>query len=218
MKPQANFNRIARLYRWLEYLMFGRTLQRCRLHYLPRLRQCKQALILGDGDGRFLACLLLQNLDLHADAIDSSASMLHLLRRNCEAATPTAHARLQTHCTNVLAFTLVPSCDLVVSHFFLDCLTQHELDSHIAHIAPALTPQATWLISDFRVPAGPMRLPARIFIRSLYLAFRILTGLRPTRLPDHATPLTRAGFTRISHHYLLAGVLATELWQSPAAK
>jgi hypothetical protein len=58
-----------------------------------------------------------------------------------------------------------------------------------------------------------MRLPAKIIVRTLYLAFRILTGLRTTHLPDHATPLTHAGLARISHHHRLAGILTAELWQ-----
>jgi hypothetical protein len=79
-----------------------------------------------------------------------------------------------------------------------------------------LPPGALWLISDFRIPpGGPLRLPARLIVRSLYLAFRILTGLRTTQLPDHATPLLQAGLTRQAHHLLLAGLLTTELWQTP---
>jgi hypothetical protein len=61
-----------------------------------------------------------------------------------------------------------------------------------------------------------MRLPARLLVRSLYLAFRILTGLRTTRLPDHATPFTAAGFTQIAGHLSLAGLLTTQLWQLTA--
>ena len=113
----------------------------------------------------------------------------------------THHAtRLQTHQTNALTFTPTHPYDLVVTHFFLDCLTQPELEALIQRLTPALEPNALWLISDFRIPTGPMRLPARAMVRSLYLAFRILTGLRTTRLPDHATPLTAAGFTQIAGH------------------
>ena len=209
----ASFDRIARPYRYLEYLTLGRALDRARLHYLPALAQRKRALILGDGDGRFLAQLLAQNPNLQADAVDTSATMLHLLRKRCEANA----TRLQTHQIEALAFT--PSnpekYDLVVTHFFLDCLTQSELETLISRITPHLTPKALWLISDFSIPLrGPMRLPARAYIRSLYLAFRILTGLRATHLPDHAAPLTQAGLTRIVHHHLLYGLLTAELWQT----
>ena len=214
---QPNFDRIARPYRWLEYLTVGKALERCRFHFLPQLLDCRRALILGDGDGRFTASLLAANPSLQADALDISPAMLALLRRHCEAAAPDAAGRLRTHQANALAFPYAASTrpyDLVVAHFFLDCLTQPELDGLIARIAPALAPGALWLVSDFRIPPGPMRLPARAYIRSLYFAFRVLTGLRTTKLPDHAIPLRKSGFTRKAHHHLLAGLLTTQLWQA----
>src|SRR5206468_3304021 len=53
-----NFNLIARPYRALEHLTFGPALQRTRTHFLPLLADRQNALILGDGDGRFTAALL----------------------------------------------------------------------------------------------------------------------------------------------------------------
>ena len=205
---EVTFDLIARPYRWLEYLTLGPTLQRCRTHFIPALLHHKNALILGDGDGRFLAQLLSANPHLHADAVDTSANMLQLLEQRCQAAN-----RLQTHHTDALTFTPIHSCDLVATHFFLDCLTQPELESLIARLTPHLEPHAIWLVSDFRIPAaGPMRPIARFIIRGLYLTFRLLTGLRTTRLPDHAAALT-PGFTLIAQHHSLAGLLTTELWQ-----
>jgi SAM-dependent methyltransferase len=224
-----NFDLIARPYRWCEYLTLGKALENCRNHFLPQLLDRHHALVLGDGDGRFLAQLLKHNSNLHADAVDISAAMLHLLRQRCKAAVPNAALRLRTHHANALTFPLQRESDapdgydtpdgyggydLVVTHFFLDCLTQPELDTLVTRIAPTLAPGALWLISDFRIPAGPMRLPAKLLIRCLYLAFRVLTGLRTTRLPDHSTPLTQSGFTRIAHQHRLAGLLTTELWQT----
>ncbi len=208
-----DFNLIARPYRWLEYLTLGTALEHCRNYYLPQLHNRDHALVLGDGDGRFLAQLLKQNQHLRADAVDISATMLQLLSKRCEGATPNTTNRLRTHNAYALTLPLEGPYDLVVTHFFLDCLTQPDLNALITRIAPTLTPGALWLISDFRIPPGPMRLPARLLVRSLYLAFRLLTGLRTTRLPDHATPLMQAGLTRISAQHRLAGLLTTELWQ-----
>jgi ubiquinone/menaquinone biosynthesis C-methylase UbiE len=215
---RPNFNRIARPYRWLEYFTLGLSLQHCRTHFLPNLRDCKHALIFGDGDGRFLAKLYTANPTLRATAVDTSATMLDLLRHRCEAVAFSVKTRLRTCNHSALDHAPSSKTDLVIAHFFFDCLTQFELDTLIGRIAKNVRPNATWLISDFRIPTGPMRLPARLFIRILYLAFRILTGLRTTALPDHATPLSRAGFTRISHHHSLAGILTTELWQAPDTK
>jgi SAM-dependent methyltransferase len=208
-----NFNRIARSYRFLEYITLGKALENCRNHYLPQLLDRRNALVIGDGDGRFLAQLLAQNPHLQADAVDTSRIMLQLLRKRCEEATPDAKRRLRTYQSNALTFPLPNSCDLIVTHFFLDCLTQPELNALVNRIAKETRPGTLWLISDFRIPPGPMQYPAKLLVRSLYLAFHLLTGLRTTHLPDHATPLTQAGFVKISQQQRLAGILTTELWQ-----
>ncbi|MEO6912235.1 MAG: class I SAM-dependent methyltransferase [Edaphobacter sp.] len=213
MKTEPDFNRIARPYRWLEYVTLGTALESCRTHYLPQLLNRRHALVLGDGDGRFLADLMAANPQLQAEAVDSSATMLRLLRQRCEATSCNAAARLQIHHTPALSFAPAGPYDLVVTHFFLDCLTQPEIKTLIDRVAPALAPDALWLISDFRIPPGAMRLPARIVVRTLYLAFRLLTGLRTNHLPDYRTPLTQAGLSRVAHHQSLAGLLSTELWQ-----
>ena len=218
MRPTApNFNLIARPYRSLEYLTLGKALEKCRLHYLPHLLDRHRALVLGDGDGRFLAQLLTHNPHLHADAVDTSATMLGLLRERCEAESPDANTRLRTHHADALALPLKDPedfYDLVVTHFFLDCLTQSDLNTLIERTTKHLRPGALWLVSDFRIPDGPMHLPATLIVRTLYLAFRLLTGLRTTHLPDYATPLTKAGLTQIAEHHNLGGLLTTELWQT----
>ena len=212
-KP-VNFDHIARPYRWLEYLSLGHTLERSRLHFLSALLEQKRALALGDGDGRFTAILLATNSTIHVTAVDISAAMLALLRNRCA---PNS-TRLETNQASALTVPLHGPYDLLITHFFLDCLPQPDLETLIARTTPMLAPKALWAISDFRIPSGPLRLPARIYIRSLYLAFRILTGLRTTHLPDHATPLAQAGFTRIGHHGSLAGLLTSELWQAPSQR
>ncbi|WP_158943011.1 class I SAM-dependent methyltransferase [Granulicella sp. S190] len=218
MPDQPNFDFIARPYRSLEYLTLGRALERCRLHFLPNLIQQRRALVLGDGDGRFLAELFVQNPQLVADAIDTSATMLQLLRQRCEARAPESSSRLTTCQTSALLCPLGKSYDLVITHFFLDCLNQSDLENLVNRITPRLSTGALWLISDFHIPQGLMHLPAKLMVRSLYLAFRILAGLRTTQLPDHVTPIRQAGFNRVAQQNRLFGLLTTELWQfNPAS-
>lgn len=213
MRSHANFNFIARPYRWLEYLTLGSRLERCRLHFLPHLRDQKKALVLGDGDGRFLAELMAAAPKLYADAVDSSSAMLRLLRRQCASRTLNAAARLETHHIDALAFRPVGPYDLIVTHFFLDCLDESSLNALVVRIRRSLAPGALWVVSDFRIPSGPMRLPALILVRGLYLAFRILTGLRTNRLPNHAEAMSEAGLVRTACHPSFSGMLITELWQ-----
>ncbi|HEY1993972.1 MAG TPA: class I SAM-dependent methyltransferase [Edaphobacter sp.] len=211
---EPDFNLIARPYRWFEYLTLGRALERCRDHFLGQLCDRRRALVLGDGDGRFLAQLLAHNPHLRADAVDTSITMLRLLRQRSEAATPDANTRLNIHHCDALTFPLAGRYDLVITHFFLDCLTQADLDTLVTQVASVLSPGGLWLVSDFRTPTGFMRLPAMALIRGLYFAFRVLTGLRTVRLPDHVTPFTRSGLIRVAQRHSFAGMLTTELWQA----
>jgi hypothetical protein len=181
------------------------------MHFLPSLMESRRALAIGDGDGRFLAKLLEKNDTLHATAIDSSAAMLKLLSKRCARFAK----RLEIQQVDVLRFVGTDSepYDLVVTHFFLDCLTQSEVELLAKHIDGLSAPGALWVVSDFRIAPGILRLPTRLFVRTLYFVFQILTGLKTRRLPDHASALASAGFTRIDSRLLLCGLLTTELWQ-----
>jgi SAM-dependent methyltransferase len=211
MKPVPNFDPVARPYRWMEYATFGRALQRCRTHFLPQLAHRRRALVLGDGDGRFTAALVAANSTIEVDAVDISAAMLRLLQRN----STSAGDRVRTHHIDALTFMPRATYDLIASHFFLDCLTQAEVEALVARLMPYLAADGLWAVSDFRIPEGRMEWPARILIAALYRAFRLLTGLRPDRLPDHAAAFSAAGFRCLSHHDSLLGVLRTELWSAP---
>lgn len=207
--PPPNFDRLARLYRPLEYLSFGPLLARTRAHFLPQLRGCRRALVFGDGDGRFLGSLLARIPGIEAEAVDLSPRMLGELQRRCA-----GHAdRLRLHCADARLFLPEGSPDLVVTQFFLDCLTPAELAQFVPRVAARMPPGALWLLSDFRVPPrGLAHVAARILVRSLYLAFRILTGLRVTTLPNHVAAFQRSGLRRVAHHDRLFGILRSELW------
>jgi len=208
--PPPNFNPVARIYRLTEYLSFGPLLQRARTHFLPQLPPLHQALVLGDGDGRFLARLLAREHHLSALAVDTSATMLRLLRHHCQ----TDIQRVRTLQASALTIIPAPGTDLIVTHFFLDCFTQPEVDALAKTLAANTAPGTFWLLSDFAIPPSLILRPfAALYIRFLYLAFRVLTGLRVTHLPDPQSALAAADFDRIARHEFLAGFIYTEVWQ-----
>ena len=199
-----DFNAIARPYCWLEYLSFGPMLERCRFHRLPELADAQRALVLGDGDGRFLARLLTQNPQIRADVVDLSPAMLRLL--NGRITKIRAQDRVTQHCADARDFTPTGSpCaiyDVVVTHFFLDCLTTAEVQALAARIRSHLRPGARWIVSEFAIPRGPLSIPARLIVLSLYAAFRLLTGLKAPRLPDHAAALRASNLALVDRYQL----------------
>ncbi len=208
------FDRLARPYRWMEYLTFGRALQRCRCQCLPNLGETRHALVLGDGDGRFTARLLARAPHANVHAVDASPAMLRALRRRCK--TAGTEDRVTTHLADLSRRLpqALQDCrfDLVATHFFLDCLTTAEVESLADRVKPLLSLDARWILSEFNIPASGFRLPARLLVRLLYLGFRLLTGLRTQQLPDYRAALLRTGFERLQTVQTLGGVLVSEVW------
>ena len=212
--PIPHFDGIARLYRWAEYLALGPLLKLTREEFLPALTERRQVLLLGDGDGRFTAALLRTAPALHAHAVDGSRTMLHLLHRRC---THDGLAkRLSLQQDSVLSAAIPAATDLIATHFLLDCLTQPELNSLALRLAVSVRPGCLWVVSEFGYPHHRLgRVLARLYLRLLYAAFRVLTGLVPQHLPDPEHGLFDAGFRRLERRERLGGFLYAELWQLP---
>lgn len=110
-----------------------------------------------------------------------------------------------------------PVYDAVASHCFLDCFRPEQLRQIIAIVARMTSPGARWLISDFCVPdAGWQRKRARLILGSLYVFFRVATGLTARRLtpPDHA--LKQAGFQLKERRLFNHGLLHSDVWSKGA--
>jgi Methyltransferase domain len=214
MNKPPDFNRLARLYRWMEFFSFGPWLALTRRTFLAQFTQTRRALVLGDGDGRFTASLLRANPSVQVDAVDASPAMLHALLRRAR-----PHAdRVNISPADVRAWqppVSAPPYDLIATHFFLDCLTTPEIRSLAATLRPAVSPSALWVVSEFAIPPGWRgRLFAGPLVAALYAAFGLLTGLAVRTLPDHASALQQAGFTLLHRRSRVGGLLIAELWSA----
>jgi SAM-dependent methyltransferase len=200
----------------MEWFSFGPLLHRCRCAFAGELKTARRALVLGDGDGRFTAELLRVNPEVQIDAVDASPAMLRALIRRAGADA----VRVRTIVADIRGWKPEgwERFDLVVSHFFLDCLTTDELEALASSVRRALKEDASWVVSDFAVPEGwAGRLAGRLLIGFLYRVFGVLTGLRIRRLPDHAAALRSAGFGLVERREMLSGLLFSEVWISKSA-
>jgi SAM-dependent methyltransferase len=221
MSRAPDFNRLARLYRWMEWFSFGPWLALTRFTFLDQLTGCRRALVLGDGDGRFTARLLKANPAVLIDAVDASSAMLRALHRRAGAEA----GRVCTHLADVREWKAAEwqppagesatAYDLIATHFFLDCLTTAEAAALAARLREVVAPSALWVVSEFADPGGWRgALLARPLVASLYLAFGWLTGLTVRALPDHASALGGAGFHLLARRARLGGLLVSELWSA----
>lgn len=190
-----NCDRIARWYRWMEYAAFGGALRKSREAFLFELGNPRRALVLGDGDGRFLQLFVALYPETCVDAVDVSAKMIELAGRRLG-------GRVQFHCADAREFNFEGPYDLAVAHFFFDCFDEEELASLIKRI-----PTKSWLVSEFRYTRW-----SRPIIRGLYLFFRVSTGLRVISIADYRAILETSGFKLEKEQKGLGGMVASESW------
>jgi ubiquinone/menaquinone biosynthesis C-methylase UbiE len=213
-----SFDALAPHYRWMEWILAGEKLQRCRTRFVEAITEPKTILIAGEGNGRFLAVCRRRHPNAIVHCVDASSRMLEL-----------AKARLIREGLNVESVHFVHaelpnwspperSFDLIVTHFFLDCFPGTTLERVVAKLSRAARPVSQWLLADFQVPGeGVAKFRARLLLRLMYSFFCVVTRLpaRSLHLPDPY--LEAGGFERREKCVSEWGLLRSDLWERSIA-
>ncbi|MDQ2712782.1 MAG: class I SAM-dependent methyltransferase [Acidobacteriota bacterium] len=201
---------IAPWYQILEYLAFGRRLEQHRFRFLSSAARAQKALVLGDGDGRFLKRFASAYPSLRIDSIEISSAMSALSKSSVG---NSANVRLMQGDARIFSFPQT-DYDFIATHFFLDCFAEADLEALVCKVAEHALPEALWIVSEFRKPAGFWRgLHAELWLRTMYLFFRFMTGLQTSKLPDHRRILQAHGFVLIEGEASMGQFVCSELWQ-----
>ncbi|BAM04408.1 class I SAM-dependent methyltransferase [Phycisphaera mikurensis] len=183
---RRGYDRLAGLYRGLEWLAFGDRLHRARVALLDRLPGEGRVLVLGDGDGRLLAAMCRARPRCRFVSVDLSGAMLARQRRRVADASPEAGGRVAFVRADALEHPLQEhGFDALVTAFFLDCFDAEQLGRGLPAWLGAVRPGGTWLLVDFVEPGGRLRrLHARVWLRLMHGFFRWQTGCPNRRLID----------------------------------
>jgi len=209
----VSFDGLAPHYRWLELVLAGDKLQRCRTAFLSRELRAVNVLILGEGNGRFLAECLRNLRPGKIVCVDASARMLQLAQHRVSGESTTTVIEFVQ--ADALAWQPPAGIfDLIVTHFFLDCFRPQDLRELLPKLAQAAAPSAHWLMADFQIPStGWRRWRASLIHRLMYLFFRIVTRL-PARCLTVPDPfLAEQGFVLRQRRVSDWGLLRTDWWQ-----
>lgn len=205
--PAANFDGLARIYRALEFLAFGRDLERARFCFLERLCDSRNILILGEGDGRCLARLIKIAPQARIHCVEASAAMLDRAAKRLAGTADQGRVRFE-HADIFSVRLPVSHYDAVVTHFFLDCFPAEKVSALIGRVEASLRPGALWLFADFVLPSrGWARVRARGWLFILYAFFRWQTGLEARALPDSERLLAQAGWSPRAARTLQRGLV-----------
>lgn len=210
---KRTFDRVATCYHWLERITFGARLQATRTALLPALADRQRVLILGEGDGRFLAALCQSNPSSQIVVIDQSQRMIELAR---DRLSPMDGALSRVEFCHADAQDVLPlpaAFDLVVCNFFLDCFDRPGIESLLPRIAGSLARGGQLLLGDFRLPpAGFRRWIARLALLGMHTFFRLSAGIAARRLADLPSLLAEHGWRPLQVVERAGGFLHSSLW------
>lgn len=209
-----SFDVLAPHYRWLEWVLAGTKLQRCRTTYLAEVRRPSRILIAGEGNGRFLVECGRAFPQAAITVIDASVGMLKQAEKRLVSSGLPAHRVSFVH-GNILNWELQNAAhDFVVTHFFLDCFDEAELQNVVSRLSAAASADAQWLIADFQMPSvGWQKWRAQLIHALMYAFFRPVTKLSARRVVPPQPFLETAGFTRTRSRRFNWGLLGAELWE-----
>jgi len=209
-----SFDILAPHYRWMERLLVGEKLQRCRVAWLDEVHGAQRALLVGEGHGRLLAECARRFPETHFTCVDASSGMLEQSQAVWRKAggdpgrIEFIHATLPEWTPPLEAF------DLIVTNFFLDCFSPAQLAEVVAKLSAAALPGAHWLVADFQLPErGWQRWRARLILMSAYIFFRVATKLPARQLTSPDDFLRRAGFGLKARRVSEWGLLHTDVWK-----
>jgi Methyltransferase domain len=208
-----NFDRLAAHYHWMENFFAGGLMQRCRTTFLARTKNCRHALLVGEGTGKFLVELLRANPQIQITCVEQCAGMIQQTQQRL-ASEQLDGLRVSFQPMDVLHWTPPKEkFDLIVTNFFLDCFRAEQLQKLIPLLAGSATNDAIWLLADFRVPErGWRRWRASALLASLYLFFKLTTSLSASWLTPPDKFLANAGFKLSDRRLFSFGFAYADLW------
>lgn len=209
-----SFDALAPWYQTLERIAFGDDLQRCRVACLGEVARPQRALIVGEGNGRFLRELLRFHPEVEVDCVDASRRMLQLARERIERELPGRAGSVRFLHQDITSWAAPEKhYDLLVTHFVLDCFPEAALSGIIKKLARAATDDANWLLADFCVPPNGMaRYRAQVWLAAMYLFFRVTARIDARKLVDPTPFMQAEGFGLTRQYIFQGGMLKSEMW------
>jgi ubiquinone/menaquinone biosynthesis C-methylase UbiE len=210
---RMSFDVLAPHYRWMEAVLAGEKLQRCRVAHLGQTGPAQNILIFGEGNGRFLVECWRAFPMAAITCVDGSARMLSLAKRRLQQQGLGANSVQFIHADALQWEPRLNAYDLLVTHFFLDCFRADQLERLIFSLAKGATAEAKWLVADFQIPAGGLaRVRAKIIHRLMYVFFRIVTRIPARSLTSPDRYLEVNGFYLKTRQEIDHGLLRSDLW------
>ncbi len=183
-----DFDRIASVYDLLARLVFGKSMVKAQIHFLPKIPAHAKVLILGGGTGWILTELFRMNPLCKVWYVEASAKMLALSRKRVNDEWPVKFI----HGTEE-NIPLSMDFDVVITNFYLDLFNENALNEVVVRIKSALNVNSIWIATDF---VNNQKLWQRVTLRIMYLFFQLACNIESTQLPAWKTAIQKTKYKK----------------------
>lgn len=181
---ESGFDRVAYFYDPLAKLVFRDAQQQAQKVLLPFIKPDSDVLIIGGGSGWLLEQVLNSGKTLRLLYLDASPKMVQMTRERVRK--HVAKRKLQVEYRVGSEQTLLPgeTFDVVFTPFLLDLFPEKRLTELMTILKAALREDGQWLFADFWPVKHPTPHWQKLLLKSMYLFFRVMSGVQATELPD----------------------------------
>ena len=169
------FDKIARVYDTLAYLVFGNAIAEAQLVYIKTIPHQANVLIVGGGTGKFLQAFLKERPFCKVWYVEASATMIALAKQKTECDQVHFIHGTETDVPSAVLF------DAIITHFYLDLFRKERLNEVIHSLMQSGSPEMKWIVTDF---IKTNKLKHAVLLTAMYAFFRIFSSIESLTLPD----------------------------------
>lgn len=208
MLSTAGFDQVAWAYDTLAKLVFGRGLQQAQVRFLTKIPADARVLIIGGGTGLLLETVLTRSQPRQVVYLEASAQMISRTQKRVRAHWLAGRVVFQHGTEATLAGN--SQFEVIITPFVLDLFSESELAGYfIPKLQRTLVPGGLWLATDF--VNSPNRFH-QLILRTMYLFFATVSGVRNQQLADWPRLLTQAGLIPGEQVAAVGGQVSTGWW------
>jgi tRNA (cmo5U34)-methyltransferase len=206
--PDSGFDRIAWIYDFLAFLVFGRTLNNAQKALLPKIPRNSRILIIGGGSGWLLREIVLQCQPRHVLYVEASAQMLQLSRSQVQSLGE--EAPVEFRLGNEKVIQLSDEVDVVICPFFLDLFTTERLrNSILPRLTQSLSADGIFLITDFVPSKSTFH---QLLIQIMYWFFGQIARIEANQLPPYDLLLNELPLRKSFFQSSQGGLIESSIW------
>lgn len=199
---QDKYKLVGPIYDWLSAVYSGKSIHRCKIAMLDRLKPGDKVLFAGVGHG--MDAVYAARLGADVTVVDLSETMLNKFKANLDKEGIRVTIR-QLH-SDIMLIDEYEQYDMVVANFFLNVFHEDMMVRVLEHLIRLGKPGADVVVGDFAFPTGNIftRLAKTAYWYGAVVFFWLFAGNALHRIYNYPESMKRLGLqVREQKHYRL---------------